>query len=104
MRMYLQPQLSTVSRKPVILFNHNPFAGYKRSAQNHKLRVNVWEIERLGLDSWQMQQVICLSWLFGVNGEEYCCGNHKGRLGESNVQKPRSYTGYSKGLMAGGNG
>lgn len=38
-----------------------------------------------------------------VHGEEYSCGNHKGRLRESNVQKPRSYTECSKDLMAGGN-
>ena len=39
MQIYLQPQLSTVLRKLVILFKHNHFASYKSSAQNHRLRV-----------------------------------------------------------------
>jgi hypothetical protein len=65
--MYLQPQLTTVSRKPVI---HNPFAGYKRSAQNNKPRINVWEIERLGLGFWQCNRLFvfhCYSELMARN-------------------------------------
>jgi hypothetical protein len=43
-----------VSRNPVIL-KQNPFAGYQKSAQHHRLRVKVRVIEQLGLDYQQMR-------------------------------------------------
>lgn len=66
MRMFLQP-LSTVLRKPVILFKQSALAGHQKSAQSHRSRVEVAAMEQAGLDSWQM------------------------RLRGSNVQTPRTH-------------
>jgi hypothetical protein len=41
MEIYLQPQLRTVSRKLIVHFKHNTFAGYKSFAENYRLRVEL---------------------------------------------------------------
>lgn len=35
MEIYLQPLISTLSRKFIVPFKHNPFVGYKTSAENY---------------------------------------------------------------------
>lgn len=84
MRIDLQPQLRTVSRKLVILFNHNLFAGCKKSTQNHRLRVRFLANAMLGY---------CSSWLFGVNGRGALVREPQRQVGRVNCSESQELHG-----------
>lgn len=79
MRIYLQPRLSAVSKKVLILFKHTHFAGYQ--AQNHRpiveFHIHVCAMEQLGF--WTIATSDhCFSCLFGVKrvrSTEYWCAD-----------------------------